>query len=161
MAQESSKILDNTITRMEAVTARTAIGGRTTFSHYDKAWDGEKLATLSKPTRRFAIVISGEHADSELERLPQTAEGFPTAMTFDVVIGYKQGGNAYTLYKAISEDIDEIKYDLGRTDGDRYDQSNTGMWRRTVGESSMELDEGSGGTLLVTLPVTCDYLPTF
>ena len=43
---------------------------------------------------------------------------------------------------------------------DREGTADTGIWQRgAVSGYSVDWDPGKGGTALVRLPVTCDYLP--
>lgn len=158
MSAEVSKLMDNIVIRIEGLTALTAIAGKTAFNHLEKGYSEEALHALSHPTRRFKLLLTGDRGPGlQLQR--QIAEGLPVQQTFDLVVAYKQGNSPYTLTKIIAEDVDSIAHELMRTDSDKYDQANTGLWRRTVEGYSADFDDESGGTALVAIPVVCDYLP--
>ena len=158
MSTQASAILTNTATRVAAVTAQTAIGGRKTFRHQTMVYDAEDLLDLKDPTRAFSVVF--ESADEGVPLLSQTNNTGPQVATYELAIAYKQAKSGTALMKAIGEDRDDVTHELQRVDGDRYDETNTKLWRRRVTGSTVEYDEGSGGVALLRMTVACDYLPS-
>ncbi|MAH46063.1 hypothetical protein CMI37_09535 [Candidatus Pacearchaeota archaeon] len=161
MSSQVSALLDNIVTRMEAITAQTALGGVSSFVHLPIGYDAESaLEDLKKPTRRFVVGLTGGREDGP-PLLNQIDTGPPLRQTFDVTVAYRQRRDSFGLAKAIAEDVDDIGHELQRTDGDRYDAATTGLWRRTTTGYEIEFDDAKGGVALLTIPVECDYEPTY
>jgi len=156
--QEAAAIHANIVGRIESVTAPSPLGGRSTFAHVARAYGAEDLVDLKGPTRRFVVADVG--GGPGLPLMVQTSGLGPRRRTYEVVVAYRQGEDGAALVRVMSEDADALTHELQRTDGDRYDETTTKLWRRVVESSELEMDAGTGGVALLRMAVACDYLPT-
>ena len=76
---------------------------------------------------------------------------------FDLSVIYPVG-RQIDLFKVICEDVDSIGRQLMLV-GD-FSQSTTGIERRIVEGYSIDVDD-SGGSAIVTIPITVRYTPDF
>ena len=159
MSGEVGLVIANIVTRVEATTADTAIGGRTSFRMHEGAWSGEDLTDLKSPTRAFCVEVTGDRTLGEM--MGQTHEPTDVMQTFDLVVAYRMGASAHGLLKVICEDVDRLGYELERTDGDKYASSTTSLYNRNVSGFDLEPDENQGGVILVRIPIECHYRPNF
>ena len=155
---EVSKLMQNIIDTIEtSVTADAPHGATAVFSHLDAVYDIEDLASVRSPTRKFVLEPTGSR--SLVGFLGHEGEMTSVVQTFDVSIAYQQGKSALQLRKVICEDVDKIGRFLMKTA--HFDTTNTGLERRTVEGYSLVLDQGAGGTAVVTIPVECRYTPSY
>ena len=158
MAQEIRALLNNTVARVEAVVPRTTHDESGTFAHVETAIDAEDLVDNPR-SRRFVVVPTGAwDAGADVH---QVAELPWVTTELEVGIVYRQGHSAWETTRTILEDVDEIAYELTRTDGDRYEASTTELWRRRVLGYGIEPAAAKGGGTILRLRVECSYRPKF
>ena len=149
-------MLDNIVSRVQALTADTAHGGTLKFTHIDAAYDPEDVADVRSPTRKFTLGLTGSR--DLVNFLGQEGEMTSVIQTFDLAVLYAQGKSAHHLMKVIAEDVDQIGRDLMKADG--FDSETTGLERRMVTSYDVTLGD-QGGSAIVTIPIECRYTPKY
>lgn len=156
MAAGVAAVIDNTIARLEALTALTKYGGTLRFSHVAKVGDAEDLTDVRSNSRKFILLPTGQR--SLVGFLGQEGEQTSVVQSFDLVIAYPVSRRTLDLFKVVAEDVDLIGRQLTNTGG--YDTATTGLERRTVEGYNLDQDD-VGGTALLTTGVDCRYTPDY
>ena len=156
MAAGIVAVIDNTISRMESLTAATKHGGTLRFKHVSSIVDGEDLTDSRGNSRKFLLVPTGGR--SLVGFMGQEGEQTSVEQTLDLTVAYPVSRRTLDAFKVLAEDVDLIGRHLMNTGG--YDATNTGLERRSVESYSLDLDE-PGGTALLNIPVTVRYTPDY
>ncbi len=154
MAAGVRAVFDNTVQRLEALTALTRYGNTARFSHVSQTGAGEDLTDVRSNCRKFILVPTGTR--SLVGFLGQEGEMTSVQQTFDLVVAYPVGRKLSDLFKLVAEDVDSIGRQLMNTGG--FSTPTTGLERRTVENYSLEMDD-QGGTALLTIGVDVRYTP--
>ena len=149
-------MIDNTIARLEALTALTKHGGTLRFSHVSQVVDGEDLTDIRSSSRKFILAPTGSR--SLVGFLGQEGEQTSVEQTFDLTLAYPVSRRTLDLFKVVAEDVDLIGRQLMNTGG--FDTATTGLERRTVEGYALDLDD-AGGTALLTIGVEVRYTPDY
>ena len=156
MAAGVAAVIDNTIARLEALTASTRYGNTARFTHVVQVGDGEDLTDTRSNSRKFILVPTGSR--SLVGFLGQEGEQTSVVQGFDLTISYPVSRRTLDLFKVAAEDVDLIGRQLMNTGG--YNTATTGLERRVVEGYSLDLD-GAGGTALLTIGVEVRYTPDY
>ena len=156
MAAGVIAVMDNTVSRLEAVTASTKHGGTLRFKHIEGVAAGEDLTDTRSNSRKFILMPTGSR--SLVGFLGQEGEMTSVEQALDLTVAYPVSRNVYTLSKVIAEDVDLIGRQLMKAAN--FDTTNTGLERRTVEGYSFDMDE-PGGTALLTIGIDIRYTPDY
>ena len=156
MAAGVIEVIDNTIARLEALTALTRHGNTLRFSHVAQVGDGEDLTDVRSNSRKFILIPTGSR--SLVGFLGQEGEQTSVVQSFDLVVAYPVSRRTLDLFKVAAEDVDLIGRQLMNTGG--FNTATTGLERRQVEGYALDLDE-AGGTALLTIGVECRYTPDY
>lgn len=153
MAGEIRAVIANVVTRMDAITCDTTYDGTAAFAHDVEAFEEEGLADRA---RAYMVLDTG--ARENIGTMGVDVSPSQVVAELSVVVVYPRAVNAYEMIRTIAEDIDRIRYELERATG--YEQATTTIYNRTVGRAEF-LTAEPGAPVLVRLPITVMYQPTF
>jgi len=157
MAGEISAVLQNIVTRMDSIACDSVHDGSSTFLRLSQIYDPEDMRDA--PTRGYAVLLSGDIALGSV--MGQAKSWVDIFQSVDLVIAYRLSGDALATQKVIAEDMDRVRYELSRVDGDAYEQSSTTLHARDAESYEIDSQAGVGGIALITVPVRCHYRPAF
>ena len=152
MAAGIAAVLDNTVSKIEALTASTSHGGTLRFKHVASIADGEDLTDTRSNSRKFMIAPTGSRG--LVGFLGQEGEMTSVTQTLDLTVAYPVSRKSYNLFKVVAEDVDLIGRQLMKAS--LFDSSTTGLERRRVESYNVDMDE-AGGTALIIIPIEVRY----